>query len=219
MAEERAEIEFCGDDIDNEDLEYVDEECEEVFCEDDGSNLDDDSRLFNNIVGAIEEFLMNPEFEEKKDEFLEKHYTVFEDSSENKLEYMDIFQKYTSMVEGLLDAHLKAVVPQFSIDYFTELLTARAAAAGASNEDDDSALSSIIPPDVVDLVSSLVDFETFKEEVLAYKKEKEGSAEGFGICCSAIRVHPDEQEDGEERPDLDESLEIVVLSPKVDPRK
>lgn len=60
---------------------------------------------------------------------------------------------------------------------------------------------------------SLSDFDVFKEEMLAHKRDMEAGPQQQlqGIQCSAMTMHAEEQEDGEERPDLDLSLSISPL--------
>ena len=50
-----------------------------------GDNKDDDD--FDEIVGALQEIIMSMEFEELQINFLDKHYEIFENIEENKLEY------------------------------------------------------------------------------------------------------------------------------------
>lgn len=66
---------------------------------------------------------------------------------------------------------------------------------------------------VLDLLMSLSDFDTFKEAMLAYKQEIDATPQQqlLGPQCCAVRVHQEEQEDGDERPDLDMSLSISPL--------
>lgn len=50
--------------------------------------------------------------------------------------------------------------------------------------------------------------------MLAYKKEvSQEDGLGFKVQCSALRVQMEEQEDGEERPDLNLSLTISPVGP------
>jgi len=50
-----------------------------------GDNKDDDD--FDEMVGALQEIIMSMEFEELQINFLDKHYEIFENIEENKLEY------------------------------------------------------------------------------------------------------------------------------------
>ncbi len=68
---------------------------------------------------------------------------------------------------------------------------------------------------VFDLLVSMADFATFKELMLAYKEE-EALAAGqqqqqgaFGVHCSSLHIHQEEQEEGEERPDLDGAIKVT----------
>ncbi|CAM9165245.1 unnamed protein product, partial [Heterosigma akashiwo] len=46
--------------------------------------------------------------------FFKQHCDEFEDTDENKLEYTDIFNSYTEMIEEFLAGRLAAAVPGFS---------------------------------------------------------------------------------------------------------
>lgn len=66
-----------------------------------------------------------------------------------------------------------------------------------------------------DLLLSMSDFGAFKELMLDTRLELEaGPAQQalLGLTCCALPVHHEEQEDGEERPDLDTSLSISPLT-------
>ncbi len=65
--------------------------------------------------------------------------------------------------------------------------------------------------DVFDLLLSLADFESFKEVMLSYKHEVAEGSNVFQIQCTPVRVHTEEQEDGDERPDLDFGLQISPM--------
>lgn len=62
---------------------------------------------------------------------------------------------------------------------------------------------------------SMADFESFKDVMLSYKNEAAADSQGngFSIHCTAMRIHLEEQEDGEERPDLDCGLTISPVGP------
>eukprot|EP00955_Chlamydomonas_euryale_P063297 358619-Chlamydomonas_euryale.AAC.6 len=63
--------------------------------------------------------------------------------------------------------------------------------------------------DVFELLSSLGDFATFKELMLAYRREA-AQAPGSAPCieCVKMKLHREAQEDGDLRPDLDTGLLI-----------
>lgn len=179
--------------------DQLDGEEEIIDIVDDGSSLDAETQQFNSIVGALEEILLDPEFEEVRESFCRSNCQVFEDTADNKLEYTVVFEKYTDLVESTLDARLKEAVPGFSMAQFSKLLQAHK----------DSLMG-----EVFDLLSSLGDFEAFKEIMLSYKAAAAADGGGFQISCMAMPIHAEEQEDGEERPDLDFDLHVQPLSPK-----
>mmetsp|Transcript_16514 Transcript_16514/g.35717 ORF Transcript_16514/g.35717 Transcript_16514/m.35717 type:complete len:228 (+) Transcript_16514:298-981(+) len=166
---------------------------EDVEFIDDGSAQDAETNRFDQIVGALEDILMDPEFEDTREAFCKSNCKEFEDNDENKLSYTVIFSKYTEMVEAVIESKLKARIPGFDMGDFMSMLGARK----------DELMS-----DVFDLLVSLADFETFKEVMLSYKRELEEGASSFQIKCTGMKIHSEEQEDGEERPDLDMGLQI-----------
>ncbi|GFR51997.1 hypothetical protein Agub_g14532 [Astrephomene gubernaculifera] len=189
------------DEIPEEDFDLCDGDAmidgdeEEIDIVDDGSKLSDETRRFDSIVGALEDVLMDPDFEELREGFCRENCQHFEDSDENKLIYTDIFSKYTELVERTIESKLADAVPGFSMQEFMSLLE--------SHKDN-------LMSDVFDLLLSLADFETFKEVMLSYKRDlSEGPT--FQINCTPLRVYTEEQEDGDARPDLDLSLQISPI--------
>ena len=55
-------------------------------------------------------------------QFLENHWRSFEDTEENKLEYMDIFMEYTSIFESFLVKKLNEIMDDFDMEKFAEEL-------------------------------------------------------------------------------------------------
>ncbi|KAG2487147.1 hypothetical protein HYH03_014260 [Edaphochlamys debaryana] len=183
------------EDVDVCDGDLGDGDEEEVNFVDDGGGLDDKTRRFQAIVGALEDVLVDEEFEELREGFCRENCQHFEDTDENKLIYTDIFSKYTSLVENTIERKLTTAVPGFSMAEFMTLLETHK----------DSLMS-----EVFDLLLSLADFEAFKETMLSYKREV-SAGPAFELKCTQLRVHTEEQEDGDERPDLDLSLQISPI--------
>mmetsp|Transcript_53184 Transcript_53184/g.77943 ORF Transcript_53184/g.77943 Transcript_53184/m.77943 type:complete len:221 (-) Transcript_53184:8-670(-) len=177
-----------------------DEDDEDVsFVSMGGDNEEDDT--FDKIVGALEDIMMDDEFQQMQADFAAQHCNHFEATDENKLIYTEIFSKYTELIEGYLDTRLKQNLETFSMPAFMEMLMTREEEMKAS--------------DVFDVLVSCADFETFKELMLAHKTERDGGGVQLCVDVRALTVHVDEQEDGEERPDLDLNLNITpVASPK-----
>lgn len=68
------------------------------------------------------DILIEDEFEEKQNKLLEENCHHFEATEENKLIYMDIFKKYTELIETHLEQRLQEEVEEFNMDLFYELL-------------------------------------------------------------------------------------------------
>ncbi len=93
---------------------------------------------------------------------LVRHSAIFEDQEENKLEYMPIFNSWTALIEKHLELSLAARIPNFKMEDFMKVVPSR--------EDQ-------IDPELYDMLLSLGDFQTFKEEMLMAKSASGGSVD------------------------------------------
>jgi hypothetical protein len=191
---------FAGDDGDFEDI--VDDpqgdvekmaDSEEDICIDDGGS-DADAR-FDAAVGALGEIVFADDFQQMIATFCKENSSIFEDTEENKLEYMPIFKKYSAMIESHLQKRLSEAVPGFDMDAFTNDLLAR--------EDE-------VDGEIFELLCSIGDFTNFKAQMLSFKNDR---AE-FSVTGKPMRLHTDEQSDGEERPDLEILTSPIKSTPK-----
>eukprot|EP00128_Syssomonas_multiformis_P005958 Colp12_sorted_trinity150504_noHs@21928 len=121
--------------------------------------------LFDAIVGHLEDIIMDDEFQSLQNNFMDKNCSVFEDAEENKLVYTEIFQNYTSSIENFIETKLKEREPGFSMDSFMGMIKAR---------------HDQVEGDVFDLLTSLGDFNEFKELMLSFKAHKEGRGFDMG---------------------------------------
>uniref|UniRef100_A0A6U4NUG4 ADP-ribosylation factor-like protein 2-binding protein n=1 Tax=Hemiselmis andersenii TaxID=464988 RepID=A0A6U4NUG4_HEMAN len=177
--------------------EFEDEEGDVSIVSMGGQNEDDDK--FDTVIGALEDIMMDAEFQGMQETFADEHCAAFDDSDENKLVYTDIFKKYTQLVEGYVERRLKEAISDFSMQAFMEMLSAR-------EEEMQST-------DVFDMLVSFADFDTFKDIMLSHKHQRHGGSVQLAVNVSQVAIHRDEQEDGEEFPDL--NLDITpVPSPK-----
>ena len=117
------------------------------------TNAEDDR--FDAFVGSLQEIVINEEFEDLQNSFFKKHCIHFENTEENKLIYMDIFKKYKDTVESYIEDQLQAMIPDFDMEEFAQLLPDR------KEEIDDQLL---------ELLTSFADFNTFKDIMISYKK-------------------------------------------------
>ncbi|CAD7091172.1 unnamed protein product [Hermetia illucens] len=114
---------------------------------------------FDQVIGHIEDIVMEKEFQSLQKSFMDKYCDVFEDTDENKLIYMEIFQDYTQIIEDYIEKQLNERMGSFDMDKFAEDLRLK-----RPNLDGE----------IFDLLLSLFDFVMFKEMILDFKAEKEG---------------------------------------------
>nr|XP_046250268.1 ADP-ribosylation factor-like protein 2-binding protein [Scatophagus argus] len=144
-------VRSCGENI----VEMVDMD-EENFAISSSSAADS---AFDAVIGCIEEIIMEEEFQQLQQSFMERHYMEFEDSDENKLIYTSIFNEYVDLLEKHLEQQLMERIPGFNMNTFTELLVQH---------------KEEVPGDIFEMLLTFTDFMAFKEMFLEYKTEKEG---------------------------------------------
>ncbi|XP_068241673.1 ADP-ribosylation factor-like protein 2-binding protein [Palaemon carinicauda] len=135
----------------------IGEEKEEILFSDDSEA----TRHFDCLVGDIEDIILSDEFVNLRENFMKKHCYVFSDEEENKLEYMDIYKQYTSLIEGHIETELSARDSTFSMQAFLQELSQCGSLDG----------------EVFDLLLTFTDFLAFKTAMLETKQSEEsGSA-------------------------------------------
>eukprot|EP00039_Didymoeca_costata_P030824 m.31587 g.31587 ORF g.31587 m.31587 type:complete len:139 (+) comp8329_c0_seq2:144-560(+) len=93
---------------------------EEMLCKNKRGNKDDE--MFDNIVCSLQDIVSSEEFQNIRDNLVREHADLFEDTEENKLEYMVVFKKWSSTIEKHLETKLKQALPTFSLPKFSEML-------------------------------------------------------------------------------------------------
>ncbi|KAK3264276.1 hypothetical protein CYMTET_26975 [Cymbomonas tetramitiformis] len=187
----------CGDD---DEIDIVDgdgdcDEDEDLEFVDSGDGQSPEDNKFDEIVGALEEVIIGAEFESQQTTFCQSNCTHFDADGENKLIYTDIFSQYTTMLEASIVSKLSEMVPGFDMGEFGAMLNERKAE---------------LEGDVFDMLFTLSDFEAFKELMVSYKKETTGlDAAELRLSGEHMHLFTEEQEDGEERPDLNMSISIT----------
>ena len=88
-------------------------------------NQKSDDYKFDCFVEQLQEIVIEPEFEKIQNDFCEKYYKEFDEKSENKLIYTEIFNKYTLLIEDYLWKNLIKRVSKFKINYFYEMLKSK----------------------------------------------------------------------------------------------
>lgn len=169
------------------------------------------------ILAELEVMMMDEGFNAKVDSFTQQHCEQFDEGEENKLicklthpasthslsqhstdggpgawvlADTSLFTEYTKMLEAYIEQHLGATLDDFDMQTFC---------ASLSTRDDKEAL-----PLALEMLSAYGDFEAFKAMMVSCKR---GASLGdMGVVGAPVRVFTEEQEDGEEMPDLNLSI-------------
>jgi len=157
--------------------------------------------MFDAIIGKLEEIIMDEDFNAQTTEFMQNNCLHFERGDEHKLEYTDIFEQYTTLIEEHVERGLRDGIPDFCMETFLGLLETR--------QDE-------IGDDLTDMLLSMSDFEVFKEQMVEYREQCVEKTNTDFLCISGrpTVLHTDDMEDGEERMDLMDGLMVKPLSPK-----
>mmetsp|Transcript_27724 Transcript_27724/g.50658 ORF Transcript_27724/g.50658 Transcript_27724/m.50658 type:complete len:185 (+) Transcript_27724:53-607(+) len=113
---------------------------------------------YDRVVEVLQEIVLSEEFQVMLQDFAKEHCHEFEDTEENKLSYMELFKKYSDSIEKHLETQLEAALPGFSMPSFLEELETRG--------------DSEIDEGVLDLLTTLSDFPSFKQQMLAHKNQE-----------------------------------------------
>ncbi|KAI9201850.1 the ARF-like 2 binding protein BART-domain-containing protein [Polychytrium aggregatum] len=125
---------------------------------------------FDEVIGELENLLLDSDFVDLQNRFFDRHYREFTDEEENKLVYMDIFKSYTDVIESFISVYIKKRLSWFSMPEFLEMLRSKQAEEMSG--------------DVFDVLASIGDFTAFKELIMDYKHEKEGKTLDFSDLLS-----------------------------------
>ncbi|KOX73132.1 ADP-ribosylation factor-like protein 2-binding protein [Melipona quadrifasciata] len=133
-----------------------------------------EDKLFDEIIGHIEDILLEDDFHAIQRKFLDNYWDVFEPAEENKLIYTNIFNEYNKAVENYIVNYLQKVIPHFNIHTFLEHLNNK------QNE---------LEGEVFEVLSTFTDFMSFKEMFLDYRAMKEGKVQdlSYGISITSFK--------------------------------
>ncbi|KAL1513452.1 hypothetical protein ABEB36_002862 [Hypothenemus hampei] len=142
--------------------------------------VESSERYFAEIVGCIENTVISEDFLKIQSEFLDTYYKEFVEDEENRLEYMEIFQKYLSTVEKYIEEQLVKSVPGFDIRTFQEELQKN---------------PKKLDGEIYDMLSTFWDFTNFKQMFLEFKRMKEGNSVDFSkdILVTKYTFHCEEK--------------------------
>lgn len=140
---------------------------------DDGNHNEGDDK-FDEIVGALQDILLDPAFEKMQKDFFNSNCLQFEATEENKLVYTSIFKSYTDLIEAFILDRLNQIIDGFDMETFLKQVIER------KDEIDEP---------LMDLLLSFSEFESFKEMMLFARahlvattpKLKSGKAAALGL--------------------------------------
>ncbi|CAH0556801.1 unnamed protein product [Brassicogethes aeneus] len=135
---------------------------------------DNDERYFSEVVGHIEEIIMNENFQSIQQDFMEKHWTQFEDDEENRLIYTDIFKEYQNTVEKYIEKSLLEKMPHFDPNKFDEELSNR---------------KFELEGEIFEMLSTFSNFISFKNMFIDYKKMKEEKLAELSFHISVLKYN------------------------------
>ncbi|XP_074646756.1 ADP-ribosylation factor-like protein 2-binding protein [Tubulanus polymorphus] len=117
-------------------------------------------KKFDTTIGHIEDIIMEEQFHQLQQSFLEKYYLQFDlDTDENKLCYTEIHEEYITILEHHLDTELNRRMPGFNLEeFFTQLLSQK----------------DMLEGEIFEMLFTFTDFMAFKEMMLDFRREKEG---------------------------------------------
>jgi ADP-ribosylation factor 2-binding protein len=139
-----------------------------------GKAISSKDEQFDSIIGHIEDILMLDDWVELCNDFFSTHAPFFDDDEDsNKLEYTQIFEAYQEQMESFIEKYLNEQVVDFSMQEFLnrELLQYADTSIELAERKGQE-----LEGDVFDVLLSLSDFTQFKEQMLAFKSEENGTA-------------------------------------------
>lgn len=177
-------------DYDNEELLDGGDDEDDFYIGDTVSHTQADDR-FDGIVGVLEDIAVSKDFQDLMHNFCDENCAIFDAGEENKLEYTSVFTKWTRTIEGFIEEQLKQIFQGFNMTDFLQELGRR-----KKVEDE-------IMDEVLELLISASDFETFKQLMLTHKESRIANEKNLSVAGVASKIYRDEDEEGEVRPDLD----------------
>ena len=177
MEDEEIKEEIVGDeDMEDEEKEF------EIKGE-----LGREDEHFDMVISYIQDIVFDPKFTEVQNKFFDDNCNEFEDTEENKIIYTKVFQNYKSTIEFYIEKKLMEIIKGFKMADFLKLLEKRA------NQVDDH---------LADTLLSFTDFLIFKQLILERKPMTKKPDSSLAISGTKVKVHTEEQSDGEEMPDI-----------------
>ncbi|XP_065366132.1 ADP-ribosylation factor-like protein 2-binding protein [Calliphora vicina] len=123
------------------------------------------NEYFDQVIGHIEDIVLSEKFQDLHEQFLERYWSKFEDNEENKLEYMEVFEEYTTTFETFFMEELNRCMDNFDMEKFAEELNLHESSPNAMG---------FVDSEIFELLYSFSNFQIFKNLMLDYRSKKEG---------------------------------------------
>ena len=159
-------------------------------------NKNSDDYKFDCFVEKLQEIVIEDEFENLQNDFCEKYYKIFEDKNENKLEYTEIFNKYTKLIENYLEKNLIKRVPQFNVNDFYKMLESK---------------KFKIDEQLLDILINFADFQNFKQLMLDYKHKKENKNDILFLGLNVQKINNDNFDKLNEQFQTKNKKKIIII--------
>jgi len=130
---------------------------------------------FDTVVGELEDLIMDPSFTSLQNDFFSRTYHHFTPDEENKFIYTDIFHQYVTLIESFIEKRLRSRLPWFNMHEWVAVLKSRPDTADG---------------EVFEILTTLGDSNAFKEMILAYREEREGTSLNLSDLLSVTSSQP-----------------------------
>lgn len=139
------------------------------------SSASESEEVFDEIIGHIEDIIMDDDFQALQNSFMEQYYEEFEDVEENKFIYTDIHHNYVQLLENFMEQQLCNRMADFSMTTFLSQLSRQ---------------RKELEGEIFEMLLTFSDFEAFKEMMVDYRNEKEGRGVDLsaGICVTSLSM-------------------------------
>lgn len=146
---------------------------EEILCENYSDTKDDFDKALE-FIDNLQQIVIEDDFSNLRNSFFEKHYKKFDDT-ENQHDYYLIFEEYVKQIEGFLTSELNKRIKNFNMKETIDFLV--------ENKDQE-----LIDEELLEMLCSLSDYNTFKNIIMDYKSDKEFQKTNKIDCFSGLTV-------------------------------
>jgi len=165
---------------------------------------DEETRRFDEIIGALEDVLVDPAFISLQSAFLHQHCHEFpsqSSTSENSFHQTVRHQEYCSLIEGAIEQHLHSQIPNFSVAELSNLIRRFETQQLSTDDPTNESAESSQYNEVIDLLLTITDFQHFKQLMQETQEESrisqskrsapssaKAALDGFGLTITSLKT-------------------------------